>query len=96
MLLVLDSGTTTWNDSALPLNVAVVLVQALVGADTTGELNRMNALLVSKLFVLVKFIVTFPPLTFTPPAEKLGGGTKTTSTPALLNVLPALLVTPTV
>ena len=57
--------------------------------------SSMNALVVSKLFVLVNDIETCPPDTVTLPL-KVGGGTRIVSEPALLSAPPTVLVTPAV
>ena len=58
MLPFVAGAVITWNDPALPLKTAgEAFVQVFNGAATFGELNSVNALLVSYMFVLLKEIV---------------------------------------
>src|SRR5437667_11312211 len=92
---------STWKVLVPPLELSNVkmagvlvngpLASVLVMLVSTTELWRMNALVVSNVFVLVNDAVTFPPDTDTPVIA--GGGTATVRMPALLMLVAAELPT---
>ena len=84
-------GAVTWNDPPEPVKVAGVFVY---GPVTSPALCRMNALVVSNVFVVLNDSVTIPPDTtaFVNP----GGGTITVSAAVVLRTPPPMFVTPAV